>query len=234
MASPLDNMLLARLDQQLLSMLTGQLSPVTLTTKEPLFDANEPITNVYFPVTSVCSLVSVMNDGKVAEISTIGREGMVGAESMLGIRTLPFRAIDQVPGEAYTLSVSRFRSLLAQEPEFRAYIERYMRAYIVQIGQSAACNSLHDVTRRTARWLLLTHDRAQGDEFQMTQDLLAEMLGVRRATVTQAAVELQRNGFIEYRRGHIRVVDRSRLEGASCECYFIIREAYQAIAAVAV
>jgi CRP-like cAMP-binding protein len=229
MPSPSDNTLLAHMSPRLQTSITPQLAAVSLGAKQMLWEAHEPIHDVYFPVTAVCSLVSVMSDGKIAEIATVGREGMMGGDSVMGMRSLPFRGINQVPGAAYVMPLQQFESLFRTDPGLRLYLERYMRAYFVQVGQSGACNSVHDVTRRCARWLLLTHDRASSDEFKMTHDLLAEMLGVRRATVTQAASELQRRGLIEYRRGHVRIADREGLVDAACECYGVIRTAYDEV-----
>ena len=229
MADMLNNMLLERLSPSVSSALSERLFPVRLERKQPLFEEWHPMREVYFPASAVCSLISVMRDGKTAEIATIGREGMVGAAIMFGARSLPFRGICQVAGDAYAMPSTGFSQLLADHAELRSYIERFVRAYFVQIGQNSACNSVHDVMRRTARWLLLTHDRAGGGDFDMTQDLLAEMLGVRRATVTEAASELQRRGLIGYRRGRVHIADRSGLEHAACECYDVIRRAYREI-----
>jgi len=225
----LENGLLSRLSPNLSATVTQRLTPVTLGRKQTLFEMHEPIAAVYFPVTAVCSLISVMRNGKKAEIATVGREGMIGGTSLFGARALPFRAICQIPGEALMMPSGEFTELTREHGELRMYLERYMRAHFVQVAQSSACNSVHDVTRRTARWLLLTRDRAGSDDFEMTQDLLAEMLGVRRATVTEAASDLQRRGLISYRRGRIHIADPRGLEAASCECYGVIRQGYEAI-----
>ena len=226
---PIDNLLLARLSAPLRSALARHLELDTLERKQTLFEIHQPMEDVYFPVTAVCSLISVMSDGKKAEIATVGREGMIGSVSLFGARSLPFRVICQVRGESYVMPTQAFTDLLDEHGELRHWLERYMRAYFVQVAQSGACNSVHDVTRRTARWLLLTHDRAVSDDFALTQDLLAEMLGVRRATVTESASDLQRRGVIDYKRGKMHVADRQGLEGAACECYGIIRRAYDQI-----
>ncbi len=176
---------------------------------------------VYFPTTAVLSVLTIMRDGAAVEIGTFGREGLSGAQLVLGGESTPSRLICQVPGDAYRMSVASFLHAFETSATLHRLATRYTEALFNFMGQSIACNRLHGVNERCARWLLLTHDRVDGDEFELTQEFLAIMLGVQRPVVSLAAAALQHAGFIRYRRGHVQVRDRAGLESAACECYEI-------------
>ena len=225
MSTP-ENLLLHRLDESHRTALSGHFQRVWLDQRQTLYEPYEPIRRVYFPVTAVCSMVSVMAEGQTLQVATIGCEGLTGATLALAGDSMPFRTLAHVEGECYAMDGDHLLGLLAEDGYFRSFVQRYVLAFMVELGQTVGCSSLHQVEGRLARWLLLSHDRAQRDDFEMTHDLISEMLGVRRASVTEAAGRLQARGAIAYSRGHIRVSDRRLLESAACECYAIIREAY--------
>jgi CRP-like cAMP-binding protein len=188
---------------------------------------NEPFTHVYFPESCVISLVSRMADGAGVEVGTIGNEGMAGLPAYLEGDASESDTFCQVAGEALRLPVRALIDASAQSADMRKLLNRYTQAYMGQVSQSVACNRLHDITQRCARWLLMTHDRVYyADSFPLKHEFLALMLGVRRAGVTTAAGSLQDQGFIRYRRGVIRIIDREGLIGASCECYGIVRRQF--------
>jgi CRP-like cAMP-binding protein len=187
------------------------------------------VEDVYFPSSGVISLISVMEGGEVVETATVGREGAVGAFGGLGPWRAFTRAVVQVPGAAAVISVARFQAAAGQSSRIRNLILRYKEALLGQVQQTAACNALHPLEARLARWLLQTLDRADDPALPLTQDLMARMLAVRRTTVTLIASQLQDAGLIRYRRGHLHVLDRSRLEETACECYRTIRRRTDAI-----
>ncbi len=220
-----------RYENRLLSMLPGDVSErlrphieeIDLALKQPLYTANEPITQIYFPCTAVCSLVLRLDDDTLVEIATVGNEGMVGLPLFLGADRTPGRAVCQVAGAALRLDTDTFRAVLRVAPELQEVLGRYTLVLLTQAGQAAACNGLHALAERGARWLLEAHDRVGSDRFRLTQDFLAAMLGVRRPSVTLAAGMLQQAGLITYHRGEVTILDRAGLEAASCECYAAIR-----------
>jgi CRP-like cAMP-binding protein len=187
------------------------------------------VEDVYFPSSGVVSLISVMQGGEVVETATVGREGAVGAFGGLGPWRAFTRAVVQVPGVAEVISVARFQAAASQSSRIRNLILRYKEALLAQVQQTAACNALHPLEARLARWLLQTLDRADNSELPLTQDLMAHMLAVRRTTVTLIASQLQEAGLIRYRRGLLQVLDRSRLEETACECYRTIRRRTDAV-----
>ena len=193
-----------------------------------LYERGATITTVFFPVSAVVSLLTTMQDGMGVEIATIGNEGMVGHPLFLGSESIPARELAQVqvPGDLLSLDASTFEAEITPNGPLREVVQRYVQALFSQISQQVACNGLHSVEERCCRWLLLTHDRVDIDEFPLTQEFLAQMLGVRRASVTLAAGTLQNAGFIEYRRGRLRIIDREGLESASCECYQVIADEF--------
>lgn len=194
--------------------------------RQVLYRPHEPIEDVHFPVTGVASLVSILADGRSVEVASIGNEGIVGVPFPPGRRHGPFHVMAQVPGEALRMTSEEFVRLTGSNDEFRSMWERYLHALFVQVAQSAACNSVHGVIERVARWMLMMADRSEDDSLEVTHELLADMLGVRRASITMAAGELQDEGAIDQARGRVRIVDRSRLELRACECYELIRAAY--------
>ncbi len=201
--------------------LRRDLNRVTLEVRDVLYEARQPLTEVFFPIGAVLSVLTVMRDGTAVEIGTFGREGLSGAQLVLGGEYAPSRMICQVRGDSMRLPVDAFTVHFASAPVFRRIVLRYTEALFNFMGQSIACNRLHTVDERCARWLLLTHDRVSADEFALTQEFLAIMLGVSRPGVTLAAGALQEAGCIRYSRGHVVIVDRERLESAACECYAI-------------
>jgi CRP-like cAMP-binding protein len=199
-------------------------SPVSLESKESLLRGGDRIGTVYFPETSVVSQLTTMDDGTSVEVANIGNEGIVGVSAFLGVDTIGARESFQVevPGQARAMDVAIFVKEARRDP-LRSLVERYVQAQFVQVAQRLACVALHSIPERCSRWLLLTHDRVGDREFPLTQEFLAQMLGVRRASVTQAAGGLQNAGLIRYSRGRVTVLDRDGLENAACECYGIIR-----------
>jgi len=195
--------------------------------RQPIHEPDGPISHVYFPRSGVASIVTRMSEGGTVEVATIGNEGMIGLSAYLGNGRSSMEVFVQIPGEAVRMTSGTFRQEIRTSAGLRDAIRRYTQAFLVQIGQSAACNRVHPIGERCARWLLMSHDRVPGDEFSLTQEFLAEMLGVRRASVTDAAGRLKRRGLIEYRRGRIRILDRRGLEKAACECYRLIRSEHE-------
>lgn len=223
---PGENRLLAALPDAVLDRLRPRLEETALGLKQVLYEADRPIEHVYFPRTGVVSLVIAMADGLMVEVGTVGNEGMVGTPVFLGAEKSPTKAFAQVPGEALRMRAEDFREEIGSGGPLPDLIRRYTQAMVNQISQSVACNHLHSVQERMCRWLLMTHDRVGADEFSLTQEFLAEMLGVRRPSVTVVAGILQQAGLIRYHRGRVTVLDRAGLEAASCECYRVVRREY--------
>ena len=197
---------------------------VELDLRQRVYEPGKPIEHVYFPLTTVISMLAVMDDGQAVEVATMGNEGMAGLPVFLGASTSPDLAFAQVPGRALRMPAGEFRELANGAGTVQALLQRYTQAFFVQLAQGAACNRLHSMDERLARWLLMTHDRVGQDQFPLTQEFMAQMLAVRRATVTEAAGRLQQAGLITYSRGIITILDRPGLEAASCECYRIISD----------
>ena len=221
------NRLLDALPSAELDVLQPYLERVELEQREALFEPEVPIAFVYFPETAVVSLVNVLHNGGSVEIGTSGREGMAGLPVFLGEDSGTTRGFAQIPGTAMRIQAAEFARLAASSGPFHALLLRYTQAFLTQVAQTAACNGAHLLEQRCARWLLMTHDRVVGDEFPLTHEFLAFMLGVRRAGVTLAMGGLQDAGLVRYVRGHVTVVDRAGLERASCECYAVVREQYE-------
>ena len=215
------NRLLGALVDEDLDRLLPSLESVPLVDGMPIYEPNKPITHVYFPISGVISLVSEMSAGTV-EVGTIGPEGMTGVPLVLRATTMPTRAFVQVPGHAYRTRGDDLCAVMREAPQVERLLYRYVLALFDQTAQHAACNRLHALEERCARWLLMTHDRVDGDVVPLKQQFLAEMLGVHRPAVTIAAGALQKAGVIRYSRGKVTVLDREALEEAACECYGII------------
>jgi len=223
----LGNALLAALPAEARGLLTAGSRVVHLAQRRVLWEPRQEAKAVYFPLSGVISLVTVMRDGDMVEVVTVGREGMAGLHHFLGSRTMPnVRAFCQVKGDAVEVDADTFRRASAAPGPLHDLIERYTLVLQVATAQEVACNRLHPLEMRCARWLLTTRSQVGADEFGLTQEFLAEMLGVRRATVTIAAGMLQKAGMIRYRRGWIEVLDADGLSEAACECYAVIREEY--------
>jgi CRP-like cAMP-binding protein len=202
------------------------LREVDLEYKMPLYQAREPIEHVYFPVSGVASLVNTMTEGYSAEVGTIGNEGIVGVPIILGDNIAPTNVYVQVPGVGFRVRASILGDVLEQYSFTRKLMLRYVHAFFNQVAQSAACNHFHSVQERCCRWLLMTHDRVQSEEFILTQEFLAMMLGVRRTGITATAKKLKTRKLIEYSRGHVTILDRAGLENCACECYAVSKGEY--------
>jgi CRP-like cAMP-binding protein len=217
---PPANHLLAALPADVLDRIAPSLQVVPLKLKEFLHKPDEPIGHVYFPGGGFISMVTVLNDGSMVEVATIGREGMLGVSAVLNGDPSPAAAM--VQGETdtcYRMPADVFRQEIDRGDVFHDLMARYSQALGGFIMQSTACNAVHSVEQRLARWLLMAHDRVGKNEFPLTQEFVAMMLGVSRPTVTVVAGTLQKAGLITYHRGHLTIVDREKLEAASCECY---------------
>jgi CRP-like cAMP-binding protein len=188
-----------------------------------VYEAGQAVSYVYFPTDSIVSLLYVMLDGASAEISVVGNEGIVGIAVFMGGESTPSRAIVQSGGSAFRLPATELRKEFNGHPEMRMLMLRYTQTLITQMAQTAVCNRHHSIDQQLCRWLLLSLDRLPDNRLKMTQELIANMLGVRREGVTEAAGKLQRLGVIEYKRGHITVLDRSKLEELCCECYEVVK-----------
>ncbi|HEY2896954.1 MAG TPA: Crp/Fnr family transcriptional regulator [Gemmatimonadaceae bacterium] len=220
-----DNTLLASLSSDDVAQICMELEHVQLQLHEVLYEPGEEIRYVYFPTSGCVSLVLVMGTGTI-EVGTVGFEGMVGMPLLLHGRSAPTRALVQIAGDGYRISTAAFLRIVAMSDATYRILLRFGLAFFNQVAQSVACNRLHSLEERCARWLLITHDRVEGDEFRLTQEFLSFMLGVHRPAVTLAAGVLQKAGYIHYSRGKIVVTDRTGLEGASCACYQMTRDNY--------
>jgi CRP-like cAMP-binding protein len=219
------NRLLAALPADSLLRLRPKLSRAELPLRQVLHRPEVPINTVYFPEHGWCSMVAYLEDGDAAEVGLIGFEGMVGLPVVLGDEFDDLEAMVQGPGTAFSLGAAALRRAMADDPALRDLLLRYALVHHGQVARTAACNGRHQTEQRLACWLLMAHDRADGDEFPMTHEFLAMMLGLRRAGVTVAAGMLQKAQFIRYERGRIEVTDRPGLESIACECYGITRRA---------
>lgn len=221
------NRILRALPDQELARLAPALEPVCVQSRQIAFDVDTPIQHVYFPENAVFSIVGVMGDGSAVETAAVGWEGMVGLPVFLGADRTPAQAFCQIPGDALRLETGTLQREVARGGELRSVLNRYTQAHFTQVAQASACNRLHTMRQRCARWLLQTHDRVGRDEFPLTQRFLSQMLGVRRATITDAARSLQQAGLITYVHGRVTVRDRRGLEGVSCECYAVVRREFE-------
>lgn len=218
------NRLLETLPDQLLERIRPFLKPVALKRGNVLYQVGDRVEHVFFVTRGIVSLVRTMRDGRMVEVGGIGVEGVAGVNALFDVDTALFETFVQVPGEAFRAPVSLIRELMESEPETHNVIESYIHVVLAQISQTAACNRLHSAIQRCCRWLLVCHDSSRGDEFHLTQEFLSIMIGVRRASVTEVAVALQKAGLITYQRGRIRILDRAQLEQQACECYSVVRE----------
>ncbi len=219
------NRILRMLPDPVLERLQPAFELVRLEVADIIYEPGQQVENIHFPVDGVVSLVTPLKDGAIVEVATIGNEGIVGVPLGSGDAPATVRAISQVAGMSLKIQRSAFTTAVATHGPLAKLVERYEQALFSQIAQAAGCNRLHPNEERLSRWLLLSRDRVGRDEFGITQEFLAQMLGSRRATVTISAGILQRAGLIRYRRGHMTIVDRAGLEAASCECYQTIKDA---------
>lgn len=220
------NQLLAALPPKDYARLRSELATVPMKQKQILWEPNRPIEAVYFPIDAVASILALFDGGSV-EVGTIGNEGLVGLPVFLGAITSTGRAMVQVAGEGERLDIAVFRREAHREGRLRQLLERYTQAFVTQVSQSTACNRAHSVEQRLARWLLIVRDRVRRNEYLLTHEFLGQMLGVRRATVSETAAALQRVKLISYRRGVITIRNGPGLERAACECYEIVRQEFE-------
>ena len=221
------NRLLRALPLAEYTRLLPQLTPVLLGLRETMIEPDVPIVDVHFLRTGVCSIIADEQEGGAVEVGTIGPEGLVGLPVLMGADRMPYRVIGQIAGDAWRMSADAFRQLVDERAPVRLLLLRYAQAFTDQVAQSVACNRLHTVEERCARWLLMTHDRVHGASFELTHEFLSMMLGVRRAGVTVAMGALQGAQIVQYMRGRVTVLDRARLEEVSCGCYHINRSAFE-------
>ncbi len=221
------NRILDRLPRRELARIRRALTEVEAAVRDEIYEPNKPFDYVYFPETSIASVVNVMEDGTEIEVATIGYEGMVGLPVFLGANQSPARSFWQVAGTAFRLDAAFLEKEKRNRTPFARILGIYTQGFFAQIAQSVTCNRLHNVEQRCARWLLMTHDRVPGDDFPLKQEFLGQMLGVRRAGISEVAGRLQRKRLIKYSRGWMSVIDRVGLERISCECYQVVAREYR-------
>jgi len=221
------NQLLAVLPEAELQRWLPQLEPVELPLGQVLYEAGGTLGYVYFPTTAIVSLLYVMEDGSSAEIAVVGNEGIVGISLFMGGESTSSRAVVQSAGKGFRLRGQSMKEEFNRAGPVLHLLLRYTQALITQMSQTAVCNRHHSLDQQLCRWLLLSLDRLAGNELVMTQELIANMLGVRREGVTEAALKLQRAGLISYARGRITVLDRAGLELRTCECYAVVQKEYE-------
>ena len=222
--APDANHLLAAFPAADLVRLGGQLEPVPLRLGQSLYESGSELSHVYFPIAGVVSLLYTLENGGTAELAVVGRDGCVGIAILLGGRTTPNRAVVQIAGQAFRMPADAIRKEFQRGGPIQLVLLRYVQALMTQMTQTAVCNRHHTIEQQLSRWLLLSLDRIDSNEVGMTQELISNMLGVRRTGVTQAARSLQRAGLIEYTRGRIMIPDRAKLEARVCECYSVVRK----------
>jgi CRP-like cAMP-binding protein len=220
---PQHNHLLAALPQSDFEQLKSHLKLVSLTLGEALYESGVTLRHVYFPIDSIVSLLYVMADGASAEIAVVGNDGVVGVSLFMGGETTPSRAVVQSAGHAFRLEGGLLKAEFVRAGTMQHLLLRYTQALLTQMAQTAVCNRHHTLDQQLCRWLLLSLDRLPSKELIMTQELIANMLGVRREGVTEAAGKLQAAGLIQYNRGRITVLDRSGIEARTCECYAVVK-----------
>src|SRR5208337_4128258 len=217
------NRLLRALPSSNLKRLMPELEHIHCQRGQVLMDADSALDHVFFPDSGVVSVVAVYPDGSIIEMATIGREGCAGVQAVFGAKSSSARLLVHIPGSAAKMPRAAFTQAMQSMPSFRSVMDAYVQAFLEQVMVSVACNGAHSLKQRLARWLLMMRDRSDGDVLPITQDLLAEMLGVQRPTITNAARELERAGLIERGRRQVTILDRQGLTEASCECYQLVR-----------
>jgi CRP-like cAMP-binding protein len=217
------NRLLLALPSRHLNRIMPELERIECQRGQILLDADSSLDHVFFPDSGVISMMAVYADGKIIEMATIGREGCTGIQGVFGVKSSSARLLVQIPGSAGKMSRSVFKRAMRSVPSFRNLVYSYVQAFLEQVMVSVACNGAHSLNRRLSRWLLMMRDRSDDDALPITQNLLAEMLGVQRPSITNAARDLERAGLITRHRGDIRIINRKGLTEASCECYQLVR-----------
>ena len=220
------NWILASLPKAEIARLSPHLSPLPMPAGKTLLGPGEEIAYGYFLETGLASVVVAMADGNTVETGIVGNEGLVGFPVLLGTKSMPTRTFMQIPGSGFKIKAQRLSEEYEKQGVLRKLINRYFQAHLVQTGQTAACNRLHDIAERLARWLLMCHDRMEEDTFTITHEFLGHMLGTPRSTVTLAAGILHKDGLVNYLRGKVRIQDRKGLEKKACECYQTIRNEF--------
>lgn len=223
---PRDNHLLAALPEEVFKRLEPHLQLTEMPLGRVLYESGSTLSHVYFPTTSIVSLLYVMEDGHSAEIGIVGQEGMVGIALFMGGETTPSRAVVQSGGNAFRMPGRFLKQEFGEAGPLQRLLLRYTQALITQMSQTAVCNRHHNVDQQLSRWLLMSMDRLPSNELVMTQELIANMLGVRREGVTESAGKLQKLGLITYSRGRITVTDRPKLEKHTCECYSVVKREF--------
>ncbi len=223
---PKDNQLLAALPQTEWDRWLPQLECVDLPLGHVVYESGRTLSHVYFPSTAIVSLLYVMENGASAEIAVVGRDGVVGISLFMGGESTPSRGVVQSAGEGWRLRAAAIKDEFNRSHPVMHLLLRYTQALVTQMAQTAVCNRHHTLDQQLCRWLLLSLDRLPGNELVMTQELIANMLGVRREGVTEAALKLQKLGLIRYARGHISVLDRPGLAKRTCECYAVVKKEY--------
>ncbi|HVC28238.1 MAG TPA: Crp/Fnr family transcriptional regulator [Gammaproteobacteria bacterium] len=224
--SPKQNRLLAALPDEDYQRIAIQLELVSLPLGESIYEAGDKIEHIHFPINCILSLLYVMKNGSSAEIAVAGNEGLVGVALFMGGGSTPSRAVVQSAGHSYRMKGVLLKQEFDQSHALQVRLLRFTQALITQMSQTAVCNRHHSVDQQLSRWLLLSLDRLSSNKLEMTQELIANMLGVRREGVTEAAGKLQAKGIIQYSRGHITVLDRPKLESQVCECYQVVKTEY--------
>ncbi len=224
--TPLKNHLLAALPGEVLQRWLPLLELVDLPLGHALYEPGVSLDHVYFPTTAIVSLLYMMEDGATAEIAVVGNEGVVGISLFMGGDSTPSRAVVRGAGQCFRMQARVLKDEFNQAGPIMSLLLRYTQALITQMSQTAVCNRHHSLDKQLCRWLLLTLDRLHGSELMMTQELIANLLGVRREGVTESALKLQKAGIIKYARGHISVLDRAGLEQRTCECYGVVTREY--------
>src|SRR5215211_6469767 len=225
-SDPTYNRLLAALPREEYERILPHLGHVSFKLGEVVYESGGEMGHIYFPTTAIVSLLYLMENGASAEMGMAGNEGLVGVALFMGGNTMPNRAVIQSAGDAVRLKAQVLRDEFARGGAFQRLLLRYTQALLTQMSQMAVCNRLHAIEQQLCRWLLLSHDRLDSDELVMTQELIANMLGVRREKVTAAAGRLQENRLISYVRGRIQILDRRGLEATVCECYQVVKDEY--------
>lgn len=225
-AAPTKNRLLAMLPREEYERILPHLGHVAFSLGEVVYESGGRMDHIYFPATAIISLLYTMENGSSAEMGMAGKDGLVGIALFMGGDTMPNRAVVQSAGGAFRMKARVLQDEFARGGAFQRLLLRYTQALITQMSQTAVCNRLHGIEQQLCRWLLLSRDRLDSDELVMTQELIANMLGVRREGVTAAAGRLQEQGLISYVRGRIRILDRPGLEASVCECYKVVKDEY--------
>jgi CRP-like cAMP-binding protein len=223
------NLFLNRLSDEHFQELLPRLQRVHNRIKDVIYNRNQPVSYVHFPADCAFSVLVYMENGTAVEVGTVGNEGFTGVELLLHASTSQETCVCQVEGNSLRMTTEDFKDALKQIERLRHLAECYLQCYLALVSQSVACNRLHTIEARFARWLLITHDRLRGNEFYLTQEFIADMLGVHRPSVSLVAASFQSAGVIEYKRGHMKILSRQALEEASCECYAVVQSRFKRV-----